>query len=107
MENIKYELGQRIQYLRKMNKYTQEKFAEILDIDITSLSKIETGRNYPSPETLTKIAKALNIELHLLFDFEKFNSNENYVEAIQNNIKLLENNPEKIKFLYKITCDLI
>ena len=62
MTNLKIKLGKRIQSLRKSQGITQENFSEILGLDISSLSKIETGRNYPSPENLEKIAAALNVE---------------------------------------------
>ncbi len=47
MENLKIKLGKRIKDLRKAKNITQEKLAEMINMDITSLSKIETGRNYP------------------------------------------------------------
>ena len=47
MNNLKIKLGQRIKSLRKNLNITQETLAELINMDITSLSKIETGRNYP------------------------------------------------------------
>ncbi len=34
------------------------------------MSKIETGRNFPSVETFKNIAKALDVDVKDLFDFE-------------------------------------
>ena len=45
--NLKQKLGKRIQELRKFQNITQEKLAEIVNMDITSLRKIETGRHSP------------------------------------------------------------
>lgn len=55
MNNLKIKLGQRIKSLRKNLNITQETLAELINMDITSLSKIETGRNYPQPETIEKL----------------------------------------------------
>ena len=71
MDNKKL-LGKRIKEVRKLKSYTQEQLAEIINMDITTLSGIESGRHFPSLITLEKIAKALNVELPALFDYNKF-----------------------------------
>lgn len=65
--SLKHDLGQRIQALRKNKKLTQEQFSELVGIDPKNISKIENGNNYPSPETLVSIAKALDVEIYELF----------------------------------------
>ena len=67
MNNLKIKLGQRIKSLRKNLNITQETLAELINMDITSLSKIETGRNYPQPETIEKIANAVKEQLNPLY----------------------------------------
>ena len=107
MKNLKTKLGQRIKYLRKNLNITQEKLAELINMDITSLSKIETGRNYPQPETVEKIANALNVDISQLFSFQDLKSKEDYISAINKNLSHIANNEEKLKLLYKISTDLI
>lgn len=107
MNNLKIRLGQRIKYLRKAKNITQERLAELVNMDITSLSKIETGRNYPQPDTIEKIAKALDIEIFKLFTFSENISNNDYFDSICKNIQFFRNNEEKMKLLYKITLDMI
>ena len=68
---------------------TQETLAELINMDITSLSKIETGRNYPQPETIEKIANALNVDISQLFSFQELNTKEDYISAIHKNILLI------------------
>ncbi len=68
---LKSQLGQKIQMLRKKKRLTQEKFAEMIGIDPKNVSKIEIGANYPSPETLTSIAKALEVDIYELFVFKQ------------------------------------
>lgn len=46
MDNKKL-LGRRIKELIKQKNISQEKLAEIVDIEPTALSNIVTGRNYP------------------------------------------------------------
>lgn len=107
MTNLKIKLGKRIQSLRKSQGITQENFSEILGLDISSLSKIETGRIYPSPENLEKIAAALNVEEKDLYNFQDFFTNQEYLEKILKNIKIIETDQNKLRFLYKITNDLL
>ena len=53
MDNKKL-LGKRIKELRKYRNFTQEKLAELIDIEPCSLSAIEIGRHFPSLPTLEK-----------------------------------------------------
>lgn len=107
METLKTKLGQRIKYLRKSKNITQEKLAEITNMDITSLSKIETGKNYPQPETVEKIANALNVEISQIFSFKKILSKDDYINAIKKNIEFIAENEEKLQILYKFSELLI
>lgn len=43
----------------------------MIGIDPKNVSKIEIGSNYPSPETLASIAKALEVEIYELFVFKQ------------------------------------
>ena len=60
-------LGKRFREIRKKLGYTQEKFAEIAGIEPQSISKIESGKNFPLLSNLEKIANNLNIELKDFF----------------------------------------
>lgn len=68
--NLKEGFGQKLKELRKSKGYTQEKLAEKLDITPRQLTRIETGDNFPSVETLSKICYVMNIDPKSLFDFE-------------------------------------
>ena len=107
MDNLKIRLGRRIKDLRKSKNITQEKLAEIISMDITSLSKIETGRNYPQPETVEKLANALNVSIDKLFLFKDDFSKEEYLNEINNNIKFISNDINKLKILYSVSSSLI
>lgn len=98
MDNKKL-LGKRIKELRKEAGLTQEKLAELIDIETTSLSGIESGRHFPSLPTIEKIANKLNVELKALFDFSHLKSIDKMKEEIVENIDKISD--EKIKFIYK------
>lgn len=89
---LKQDLGQRIQYLRKQQKLTQEALAELVGIDPKNISKIENGNNYPSAETITAIASALNVNIYELFVFSKIpyeQMREEIIESINSDKTLL------------------
>lgn len=99
MDNKKL-LGKRIKELRKNSGLTQEKLAELIGIDITTLSGIESGRHFPSLITLEKISNSLNCSLHTLFDFKHFVSTDDMKKEIIKNIDLI--NEEDIKLIFKL-----
>ena len=80
--NLKENLGKNIQKYRKLNKITQEKLAEIIDLEINSISSIERGKYFPSPDNLVKIANALNVSISDLFCFKENLSCEDYQNEI-------------------------
>ncbi len=67
--NLKEGFGARLKEVRKSKGYTQEKLAEKLEITPRQLTRIETGINFPSVETLERLSLYLEIDLSSLFDF--------------------------------------
>ena len=98
--NNKQLLGKRIKELRKAANLTQEKLAELIDIETGSLSGIESGRHFPSLPTLEKIAINLNVELKALFEFKHLISVEEMKVAIIKNLDKIDN--DHITFIYKL-----
>lgn len=94
--SLKQKLGQRIQTLRKEQKITQERMAEIVGMDPKNISKIENGNNYPTAENLSAIASALGVEVYELFVFNSIP----YPQMKQEIIESL-NNDKNILYLYK------
>lgn len=56
-------LGEKIKNLRQIRKLTQEQLADLADTHFTYISEIECGKANTGIIVLSKIAKALNIEL--------------------------------------------
>ena len=98
MDNIKTLLGKRIKELRQKRRYTQEKLAEMANIEIPSLSNIENGKNYPNHETLYKLATALNVRPFELFIFEYY---QNSAQMLKEMMALMEKDDELIRKMYK------
>ena len=102
--NLKENLGKSIQKYRKLNNLTQEKLAEIVEIEINSISSIERGRYFPSPENLEKIANVLKVKIKDLFDFEHQKDDIDLYSEIINRTKSV--NRERLQDFYKIILSL-
>ncbi len=98
MIEVKKQLGKRISELRKAQKMPQEKLAEIIGIEPNNVSKIETGKNYPSSENLAKIASALNVEIQQLFFF---NHHKTYKEIKNELTKVINDDEKTARLIYK------
>ena len=76
MEETLKSLGKQIAKLRQQKGLTQEKLAEYTNYSTNHISKLELARTKPSFDILIAIAKALNIELKELFNFENKRRNK-------------------------------
>ena len=59
--------GRKLAEFRKARGYTQNEFADALDISRLSLAYFETGRRWPRPVTLQKLAKKLGVSISDIF----------------------------------------
>jgi transcriptional regulator with XRE-family HTH domain len=64
---IKDALGKKIKFLRFRKGLSQADLAEKADISITFLSTIERGIKFPQPDIISKLSKALGVEVFELF----------------------------------------
>ncbi len=62
-------LGLNVAYYRKLNGYTQEALAEKLDVDRTTVSKIELATSGVSVDLIFDIADLFEIPVEKLFVF--------------------------------------
>ena len=67
-EKYKY-LGLNIAYYRKERGYSQSRFAEIINVSRTHMSRIETANCAVSLDVIFDICDALEISPNRLFDF--------------------------------------
>lgn len=101
---LKKNIGKRIKELRKKRGLSQERLAELVNIEQNSLSYIETGNNFCSAETLEKLITALKIEPEELFDFGHYKDNQTLLREIN---LMLNASPEKIPEIYKVVKALL
>ncbi len=98
MKNTKELLGARIKEIRKARGLTQEQLAEMVDIEQKHVSRIESGKNYPTIDRLEKIAAALNVPLISFFDFLHLENDDERVVNIEEMIKELDEDSRKIAY---------
>ena len=79
--SLKILFGKKLKQLRKERGLTQEKLAELLDLETGTIGMIEIGKRATSFETLEKIAKTLDIKYSELFDI-KIAKTPNALQAI-------------------------
>lgn len=99
---IKKCVGRKIQEFRKRKNLTQEQLAEAVGIDTISISKIETGRSYPTSENLAKIAQILSVEPAEFFMFSFNKSDKDIVDEIKLAIDNISKDSKKLTLLYNI-----
>jgi transcriptional regulator with XRE-family HTH domain len=64
--------GKNVRVYRNRRNWSQADLAEHADISINFIGDIERGKKWPHPETLTKLADALEINVFELF-MEEYN----------------------------------
>ncbi len=70
MESLKHKLGKRIKMLRKLKGLTQEQLGEKAGLSYKFVGEIERGTVNPSLDSLSGIAKALDVSLSGLLPTE-------------------------------------
>lgn len=65
------ELGEKLQQLRKNRGMTQEELAEALFVSRTAISKWESGRGYPSIDSLKALSSFFSVPVDDLLSAEK------------------------------------
>jgi transcriptional regulator with XRE-family HTH domain len=68
---LRKEFGRRLHRLRRDRELTQEKLAELTELDVNFIQAIERGAAAPSFKTMPRIAKALGVEVIELFRFDR------------------------------------
>ena len=91
-------LGNNVKKYRKLKGYSQEKFAELIEIGVTSLSLIERGKGFVSAPTLEKISAVLKIPVNILMSGEEETENSLF-EEVEMRIDNIKNDKRKLKLL--------
>lgn len=67
MDCIRFEVGNRIKRLRTKKGLSQEKLAELAELNMSYVGQVERGEKNPSIETVYRICKALGADMSELF----------------------------------------
>ncbi len=100
MTKINKKLGLRIQELRKAKGLTQAQLAEVINVEVVTISRIENGTRFPLKENLENIAQALNVQVKDLFDYEHLRTKTALLKDIQAMSKQAD--LEDLRYIYKL-----
>mgnify|MGYP003475004724 CR=1 FL=1 len=79
----KQEFGNKVSELRRLKNISQTEFAEMIEISVSALSKIERGVNFPRVITAEAMAESLDIPLGRLLSSNKANlDRQEYIDEI-------------------------
>lgn len=99
----KKDIGDRIKNLRAKNGLSQSLIAEVLNLSRSNYSQIELGNQYPSFQTLHKLARYYGKSYHWLIDgVEQVPATESYaaateiIKALENTLKQFSTTVEKL-----------
>lgn len=65
---LKIAFGKTLKSLRIEKGFTQEKLAELSNLDVTFISKMENGKLQPSLTTIFSVSNALGVQASYLID---------------------------------------
>ncbi len=97
MKNISMILANNVRKYRNMLNLSQEELAEKIGVDLGTVSRLETCKQFPSRKTLSKLIEYFDIEPYQLFtkDEDQFDKDK-YIETVlpllnQEVVKILKN----------------
>ena len=100
MKNIKKLFGKKLKYLRTEKGFTQEQFAELIDMSSRALSAIECGQNFVTANSIEKICSALKTTPKNLFDFDYQTTNKKEIK--KDLIQIINKNEKHLNTIYNI-----
>lgn len=69
LADIKILFGNRVRELRRQRGWSQEYFAQVINLDRSYMGGVERGERNVSLENIALIAAGLGVSLSVLFDF--------------------------------------
>jgi transcriptional regulator with XRE-family HTH domain len=67
MATLRVKFGRAVRALRTEAGYSQESFADAIDVHRTQMGTLERGKGNPTLETIAAVAKGLRISISELF----------------------------------------
>ena len=85
---VKMTLGERIRYYRKKIGLTQKELAELLNVSVMTIRRLEAGTRVPKLITVEKLSKALEVDPSVLLDWNE-PQEQDEEESVGDRIKTL------------------
>ena len=100
MNELEY-LAKKIAEIRVKRGLTQEKLAEMISYSTNHIAKLEAARTKPSFDLLVRIAKAVDIQMKDLFDYDDLNTISYMKQDLINTINVADNNVIRLFYKFK------
>ena len=100
MEEIIFQIGNKIKEIRKKRGLTQAELAEKINVDPKYISRLETGNSTPSIPTIAKISETLDVEMFNFFIVETDKKKNQLIELISS--KLPKANIKELNAIFEI-----
>lgn len=95
-------LGKRIKQFRATHKLTQEKLAELINIDTRQVARLESGESLPSLLTFIKLCENFNTEPNILLSNKKINETKSDIYAMLSVAK-----PDQLQLIKKLIVAIL
>src|SRR5258706_11201070 len=103
LKALQMEIGERIKKIREARGLSQKEVANKIKMDQSQYSKLEKDKTDPSVSTLTKVAKALGVQLSELFASDLLKDVNSYDKSVMEKISLIDSlDEDEKKSLFKI-----
>lgn len=93
-------LGLRIRELRIANGLKQGELADLLEMERSNLTRIESGKQRPNDDNIVKLSEIFKVEVQELFNFEHQKPKNELKDNIINMVNSLSD--KELKYIYKI-----
>lgn len=93
-------IGARIREIRISQGLKQGELADMLEMERSNFTRIESGKQIPNDKNLEKIAQVLNVSLKDLYDFDHLKSDKDLKTQIKKEVETLSS--KELQCIYKI-----
>ncbi len=92
--------AEKLKSLRKYKRITQEKLAEMVELDVRHIARLEAGEGLPTVTTLLKFCSAFDVTPNDLLSYDKNVYKDNLKSDINDMLNLAK--PEQLELIKKL-----
>ncbi len=92
--------AEKLKSLRKYKRITQEKLAEMVDLDVRHIARLEAGEGLPTVTTLLKFCVAFEVTPNDLLSYDKNVCTDSLKSDINDMLTLAK--PEQLELIKKL-----